>query len=76
MHDIENKGLLLKCDFLIVVSGIQEKVVKSDIALVWPRSWLLGPLKWLLILQPYRGGEEGHVQGGRTSLANQKGNPS
>lgn len=78
MHKIQlkkKKWLLLKPDFLIVVSGIHEKVVKSDIALSRPWSRLLSPLRWLLMLVPH-GGEEGHVQGGRVSTASQKGGPS
>lgn len=64
-----------KTCFLIVVSGIHEKVVKSDIALPWPRSLLLGPLRRLPMLMPHGGGE-GRVQRGRACMADQKGGPS
>lgn len=54
-----------------MVSGIHEKVVKSDIALPRPRSLLLGPLSWPLMLMPH-GGEEGHVQGGESAWLTRK----
>lgn len=64
-----------KICFLIVVLCIHEKVVKSDIALMWPQSLLLGPLRCLLMLTP-QSREERHLRKGRASIAKQKGGPS
>lgn len=58
-----------------MVLCIHEKVVKSDIALMWPQSLLLGPLRCLLMLTP-QSREERHLRKGRASIAKQKGGPS
>lgn len=57
-----------------MVSGIHEKVVKSDIALPWPRSLLLGPLRRLPMLMPHGGGE-GRVQRGKPAWLTRKAAP-
>lgn len=82
MHKIwlkKKKWLLLKPDFfffLIVVSGIHEKVVKSDVALVRPRSRLLGPHRWLLMLLATRAGKKGMCREGEPARLTRKAAPA